>query len=273
MFQQVSDFRDESDALNDLISPLADEDYELKTQFKDWTINEVIRHLHLWNQAADLSLNDQQALLKFFARARAAEVEGRMRDFERVCLDGLCGCKLRDKWHEFYRRMCQRFSDVDPKARVKWVGPEMSVRSSITARQMETWAHGQEIYDALGIERINSDRIKNIAVLGVNTFGWTFANRGFEVPQDVPYVRLMAPLGGFWEWYTPSDKNRVEGNATEFCQVVTQVRNISDTSLAVVGETAEKWMSIAQCFAGPPEDPPLPGTRFRVLRKSNGAIS
>jgi len=56
----------------------------------------------------------------------------------------------------------------------------------------------------------------------------------------------------------------VAGDATEFCQVVTQTRNVADTRLDVKGETAVRWMAMAQCFAGPPEDPPEPGTRHTV---------
>jgi uncharacterized protein (TIGR03084 family) len=159
--------------------------------------------------------------------------------------------------------MAGRFADADPKKRVKWVGPDMSVLSSITARLMETWAHSQAIYDLLGKERSDKDRIKNVAVIGINTFGWTFANRGLLVPADRPYVRLGASSGATWEWGQPSEDNFIEGSAVEFCQVVTQVRNIADTKLHVIGETATSWLAIAQCFAGPPENPPLPGTRFR----------
>jgi hypothetical protein len=28
-----------------------------------------------------------------------------------------------------------------------------------------------------------------------------------------------------------------------------------------VGEPARRWMAFAQCFAGPPENPPAPGAR------------
>ena len=58
----------------------------------------------------------------------------------------------------------------------------------------------------------------------------------------------------------------IEGNAEDFCQVVTQVRNIMDVNLNVIGEIANEWMSIAQCFAGPPEQPPKPGTRFTASK-------
>jgi hypothetical protein len=43
--------------------------------------------------------------------------------------------------------------------------------------------------------------------------------------------------------------------------VVTQGRNVADTALQVRGPVAKRWMSIAQCFAGGPADPPKPGTR------------
>ena len=98
-------------------------------------------------------------------------------------------------------------------------------------------------------------------MIGVRTFGWTFVNRREPIPEDIPYVRLDAPSGEIWEWNEPSETNKVEGDAVEFCHVVTQGRNIADTALTVVGETATRWMAVAQCFAGGPETPPAPGQR------------
>ena len=126
---------------------------------------------------------------------------------------------------------------------------------------METWAHGHDVYDMLRRERTYTDRLKNIAVIGVRTFGWTFANRGLEPPGPPPYVRLVAPSGAIWEWGEESDEECVRGDALDFCQVVTQTRNVADTRLQVKGPVATRWMSIAQCFAGGPVDPPAPGTR------------
>jgi uncharacterized protein (TIGR03084 family) len=139
----------------------------------------------------------------------------------------------------------------------------MSIRSCISARQMETWAHGQAVFDLLGVERIEHDRLRNIAVMGVNTFGWTFVNRKLVVPDVKPVVALIAPSGALWEWNAEQREQRVEGSAVDFCRVVTQTRNVADTALRVRGEIARQWLAIAQCFAGPPEDPPPPGSRFR----------
>ncbi len=266
MFQQPNDFRDESEALYQLLKPLEDSDFEKPSQFKRWTINDVIGHLHVWNRAADLSLGDAEAFSRFRDDLFAAIQAGSsITEFEKGWLDQCANRERLEQWRGFYLEMSERFAVADPKLRVAWAGPDMSVRSSITARLMETWAHGQELYDLLGVERVDSDRIKNIAVLGVNTFGWTFINRGIEIPSDIPQVRLRAPSGETWVWNETNKDNLVEGSATEFCQVVTQVRSRADTNLRVVGEVAERWISIAQCFAGPPEDPPAPGTRFTII--------
>jgi uncharacterized protein (TIGR03084 family) len=264
VFEQVTDFVAESDALHALLEPLGDRDFETKTQFKNYAIGDVVGHLHHWNVAADLSLREPAAFQAFWKGIAAGIAGGRtLVELANEWLAGLRGRALLAEWRRFYLEMAEHFGAADPKARVQWAGPDMSVRSSITARLMETWAHGQEVYDVLGVERVNGDRIRNIAQLGVNTFGWTFANRGLPAPGPAPYVRLVAPSGAVWEWNEPREDERVEGDAAAFCQVVTQVRSLGDTNLRVVGETARRWMAIAQCFAGPPSDPPAPGTRFR----------
>ena len=263
MLQQATDFRDESDAVFSLLDALDDDVWETPTQFKAWTTNDVLAHLHFGNYAADLSFRDRSAFRDFVAYfASGSKTQGHLA-FTHVWLDGLYGRALLRHWRDFYLEMAERFADADPKQRVEWFGPDMSVRSSITALQMETWAHSQALYDVLGRTRTETDRIKNVVVMGVNTFGWTFKNRKLPVPAEVPYLRLRAPSGALWEWNPPSENDRIEGSAVEFCRAVTQVRNVADTALRVSGDTATAWMAMAQCFAGPPEDPPAPGSRFR----------
>ena len=261
MLEQATDFLAESEALSELVSGLSAEAMGRPTAFKGWTIDNVIRHLHVWNHGADLSLTDPEAFQSFYAQVGKRIAEGSITEFETAFLDGLAGPGLVDTWRTFYREMAARFGAADPALRVKWAGPDMSVRSSITARLMETWAHGQEVYDELGVVRRNEDRIRNIVVLGNNTYGWTFHVRGETPPEPVPHLELTAPSGAVWRYNPANDLERIAGLAEEFCQVVTQVRNIEDTALSVQGPNALNWMSKAQCFAGPPESPPPPGTR------------
>lgn len=262
MLTVANDFKEENDALAQLLKPLADADFQKKTLFKEWTVNDIVAHLHYFNHAADLSLTDELAFLELAQELAEARKSGEtMREFTDRKLNHVQGTALFELWRNYYPPMSQRFVVADPKKRLQWVGPTMSVRSSITARLMETWSHAQVIYDLLGLERKEHDRIKNIVVIGINTFGWTFTNRKETVPEEIPYLRLIAPSGEIWEWHEPSKNHFIEGKAVEFCQVVTQTRNVADTQLNVQGETAQRWMAIAQCFAGLPNDPPAPGTR------------
>ena len=260
---QALDFFDESEALFMLVEPLPEDKLNEPTQFKDWTLSDVVQHLHIWNWAANESLVNERSFLKFLdALLKKVAVSGSLREFENDWLEGLSGPELLREWRRFYTAMTARFSDCDPKKRLKWAGPDMSARSSITARLMETWAHGQEAYDHLGVIRQDEDRIHNIAILGTNTYKWTFLVRQEQIPGPMPFVRLKSPSGIFWEFGQDNDQDTITGSATEFCQVVTQVRNVADTNLKVVGSVANEWMSKAQCFAGSAEKPPPAGTRF-----------
>lgn len=257
--EQASDFLEESRTLDALLEGRADGDFDKVTLFKGWTVNDVLRHLHYWNWMAELQIADEARLE---AELAAVGAEG-MRPREQAHAASASGTDLLSAWWTQAQRTAGIFSTADPKTRLKWAGPSMSARSSITARLMETWAHGQEVYDALGAERVDEDRIRNIVVLGVNTYGWTYLVRKQEPPGPMPFVKLTAPSGETWAFGEDDGTNGIEGSATEFCQVVTQTRNVKDTQLKVTGPAAEDWMSKAQCFAGGRNDPPAPGTRFR----------
>lgn len=263
MLPQAADFRAEADSLYQVLLTLHEADWNRVTLFKGWTVNDVVQHLHAGDLMAAASVAGPEPFAALQAEVRARRESGMSRVEEtRDRLGGLVGAPLRERWYTRAISLADELGAMPPDARLKWSGPDMGVRMFATARQMETWAHGQEIHDVMGIHRASSDRLRNIAEIGVRTYGWTFANRGRPVPGPAPHVRLMGPSGAIWEWNTPCDDNAIVGDAVQFCQVVTQTRNVADTALAVVGEPARIWMSLAQCFAGPPEDPPAPGTRF-----------
>lgn len=259
---QAEDFRAESRDLAAILADLPEPDFHHETLFKGWTIDHVIGHLHLFNAAAEAALAGPQTFDAFIAPVlRDMQAGKSLLECQFPWLDGLSGRALYAAWVAGAERCADAYAAADPKTRVKWVGPEMSALSSITARQMETWAHGQEVFDLLGLERAVHPRIRNIAHLGVATYGWSFRVRGRAVPEPASYVELTGPGGEVWRWGEPQPGNCVRGPAVEFAQVVTQVRSIADTKLEVRGANAQAWMQIAQCFAGPPETPPAKGQR------------
>ena len=258
----ADDLRAEGDELNALLATLSEDDWRRPTPFKDWTVEAVMQHLLVGDWMNTLALTDPDKFSATLERRNAARAAGeKVSGLEFMDHDPGTGAALRTSWHQAQQALCDLFAVREPKARMQWVGPDMSVRSGATARLMETWAHGQDIYDLRRQSRLPTDRLRNIATLGVNTYGWTFHNRGDEPPGPAPHVRLTAPSGAVWTWNEPDEGNLVAGSALEFCQVVTQGRNIADVDLTVVGAVAEKWMAIAQCFAGVPETPPKRGHR------------
>lgn len=263
--QQAQDFDEESRLLAQLLDPLPEAEFSRVTQFKSWTINDVLGHLHMFNVAACHSLESDEKFAEFFAPIAQGMAKGQtLLETQTGFLNGLSGRALLDAWRDGATRTAESFATADPKKRLKWAGPEMSARSSITARQMETWAHGQEIFDLLGVTRTEGDRIRNVVHLGVTAFAWSFSNRGLAVPDRAPYIELTAPSGQSWVWNDPQADNAITGSAIDFARVVCQTRNVADTALVTTPGTATKWMETAQCFAGPPETPPEKGLRHRV---------
>lgn len=270
MTEEAQDFLQESIALHDLVASIAEADYALPTQFKQWSVNDVLQHLHFFNLAAVYSLTEPARFDELYASLNAKR-QGGLSSVVATdeLLGGVRGHALLKLWREGFEQTAAAFELADPRQRVVWVGPQMSARSSISARLMETWAHGQAIYDLLSVVRLNTDRIRSVAMIGINTYEWTFRNRGETVPLPKPQVVLTAPSGAVWRWNDPSDEHIIEGLAEEFCQVVSQVRNIKDTGLVVKGESARRWMAQAQCFAGPVQPPPPAGTRGPRVRTSS----
>ncbi len=260
---QVSvDFRDEVDEFHGFLEGLAPADWERETGFLTWTPWDVVAHLHYFDLVSMVSLEGEEAFSAERTALFSSIAAGRTnKEIARERFADLDAAQLLEAWRTTAHRLAEALGKSDPKRRLPWFGPDMGVAMFTTARYMETWAHAQEVYDLMGVTRDYTDRIKNVATIGVKTFGWTFVNRQLDVPGPPPYVRLVAPSGAIWEWNDPSDDECVRGDAADFCHVVTQGRNVADTKLEVTGPVATKWMSIAQCFAGGAADPPAPGTR------------
>ena len=140
-----------------------------------------------------------------------------------------------------------------PGERIAWITGAMSAMSFATSRVMETWAHGQDVAEGLGVATVPTARLRHVAELGVRTRGFSFTVRGQPAPEADVRVELDAPDGSVWSWGT-SAVDVVRGTALDFCLVVTQRRHPSDTALEITGDVARTWIAIAQAFAGPPTD-------------------
>jgi uncharacterized protein (TIGR03084 family) len=252
------DLHDEQEALDAIVSPLGDEQWDLVTPFIGWSIKYEIAHVGFWDMAARLAAMDEGAFKKLIESMFASEAA--YDKSQRELREGTPAYVM-DYWRRERKALVDALAAKGPKDRVPWVGPTMSARSKATARIMETWAHGQDVADTLGIRREPTDRLRHVAHIGVTTFGWSYANRGLEVPDVAVRVELTSPSGDLWSWGPKDGEEVIEGQAEDFCLVVVQRRHVDDTQLQVKGDVARNWMLIAQAFAGPPVQGPKPGER------------
>jgi len=262
MLRLTVDLAAEQRALDAVVASLSEAQWRRPVPYCAWNIYESIAHLWYFDRCALLTLTDPEA----FAAEAAAIFAVQQQDasmpahVDRV-MGRLDGAHLLVAWRDMRDALLTALRRQDPAGVIAWQGEHVSLRTFISLRLMETWAHGQDVIDSLRLRRPNGERLRHIAWLGVSNFHACFERRGLRAPLVVPAVHLTAPSGEAWSLGAPGAGASIEGDAEEFCLVVTQRRNVADTGLVVSGDAARDWMSIAQCPGGLATDPPRPQVR------------
>lgn len=251
-----SDLRDEHEALDAVVVSLSDEEWDLVTPAAPWTVRDQIAHLSFFDGAAAMAVASPDDFLSSLSAA-AEDVEGYMNaPLEEARVKPVVD--VLEEWRSSRNAMLDVFRRVEPGVRIPWYGPAMSPASFISARLMETWAHGQDICDTVGTVLPATSRLKHVCHLGVRARGYSYVVNSMDDPGTDVTVRLTAPDGTIWEWGS-AETDVITGPALDFCLVVSQRRHLDDVDLSVTGPDAVRWMTIAQCFAGPPGEGRRPG--------------
>lgn len=246
--------------LDALVAPLDDKAWDTPTPAEPWSIRDQISHLTYFDERAVLASTDPDAFRTWRDEAMTSELVPAEGDPADVALGrALAPAQLLERWRRGRRDLLAAMRGLDPKKRVPWFGPDMSVLSKATARLMETWAHGQDVADALGASRTPTDRLRHVCHIGVSAIPYAFAAQKLEPPAEPIRVEVRAPSGDTWTWGPEDAANVVRGSALGLALVVTQRRHRVDTDLEAKGSVAELWLSIAQAFAGPPGAGRKPG--------------
>lgn len=246
----VADLRAESDELDALVAPLPDDRWAEPTPAPGWTIAHQIGHL-LWTDRVALTSVTDEAGFAELLHAASANPTG----FVDAGAEELAATKpaeLLADWRSTREQLHDALSTVPDGRKLPWFGPPMSAASMATARLMETWAHGLDVADTLGVTRPPTARLRSVAHIGVRARDYAFMVNGLTPPAEPFFVELRAPDGGVWSWGPPDAAQRVTGSAEDFCFLVTQRRPRRTLDVVAEGDEAERWLDIAQAFAGPP---------------------
>ncbi|HEU4424579.1 MAG TPA: TIGR03084 family metal-binding protein [Pilimelia sp.] len=245
----LTDLADESADLDATVAELSDPEWVRLTPAVGWTIGHQIAHLAWTDHVALLSTTDAGA----FARALASATDDPTAFIDRGAAEFLAPpAELLARWRAGRTALAEALAAAPAEARLPWLGTTMSPAGMATGRIMETWAHGQDVADTLGISRTPTNRLRHVAFLGVRTLGHSFLARGSAAPTEPVRVELTAPGGEQWTYGPEDAANRVVGPAWDFCLLVTQRRHRSDVALVATGPVADEWLNVAQAFAGPP---------------------
>jgi uncharacterized protein (TIGR03084 family) len=246
----VAELAAESDQLDALVAALPERGWQTATPAPGWTIAHQIAHLYWTDRVAVVAVTDEAGFAELLTLA--AKNPGGFVDEGAEELAVTPPAQLLAEWRQKRTQLHQELLRVEAGRKLPWFGPPMSAASMATARLMETWAHGLDVADALGVKRSASPGLKSIAHIGVRTRDFAFAVNGLPAPAEPFLVELRAPDGTAWSWGPSDAAQRVTGLAEDFCMLVTQRRPHAKLDVTAVGPDAERWLTIAQAFAGPP---------------------
>jgi uncharacterized protein (TIGR03084 family) len=253
----IADLSAETDDLVSIVATLEEGAWLTPTPSAGWDIKDQVSHLAYFDETARLSATDPEAF-----RAGAAELVALGDDFTGHVARSHHGRPAADllAWFEQARHdLLGTYGALAPATKLPWYGPPLSAASAVTARLMETWAHGQDVADALGVVRRPTARLRHVAHIGVSTIGWSFTVHGLEPPSTPVHVSLTAPDGSTWAWGPPDAADQVLAPALDFCLLVTQRRHRADLDVTTTGPVAARYVELAQAFAGPPGNGRQPG--------------
>lgn len=246
----LADLATEGDRLEALVGGLDEAGWSTPTPAAGWDVKHQVVHLAWTDEVARLAATDKAR----WDEVVLAALEDPEHFVDRAADEGARapGAEVLTRWQAARPALAAALRAYPAGERMPWFGPPMSPASMATARFMETWAHSFDVHEGLGVEVVVDDRIRHVAHLGVRTRDFAFGVRGLEPPAEELRVELAAPSGAVWHWGPEDARQSVRGPAYDFCLLVTQRRHRADLALEATGPDADRWLDIAQAFAGPP---------------------
>ena len=244
----LRDLTAEGDRLEALVSGLDDAGWRTPTPAAGWDVATQVAHLAWTDEVVVKAATDRGAWDEVVIAATNDPTGFVDEGAAQVARDPDLGAR----WHTARRALEAALAGYPHGEKMPWFGPPMSATSMATARLMETWAHGLDVHEALGVPVEDTDRIRHIAHLGVRTRNFAFGVHGLDVPTEEFRIDLLSPSEEVWTWGPDDATQTLTGSASDFCRLVTQRVHRADTDLVASGPDVDRWLDLAQVFAGPP---------------------
>jgi uncharacterized protein (TIGR03084 family) len=242
----LDDLTAEQHALLDVLRGLDDDDWLRPTPARGWDVRDTVSHLADTDEMAIATATGRPGSLNERAdRSASGEdvtfrgvLAGRKQSGAEVCA-----------WFETSTAaLHDMFLALDPAERVPW-GIGMRPPSLVSARLMETWAHGLDVHAALGVEPLDTDRLAHVAWLATRALPYAYTVAGREPPGDPIRVELTLPSDTPWTTGPVDAVNRITGTASEYCRVfVHRLAVDAAVTLRAEGESAVDALRVARAY-------------------------
>lgn len=258
----ISDLAAEGDELDRLVTGLAADQWQTPTPAPGWTIAHQIAHLTAIFRMAEMSAAEPDAFTAMISRLSDdfdANVKAAMAPYLAETPETLLS-----RWRAQREAANKALAAAPPDQTVPWLVRPLPPAILACAGIMELIGHGQDIFDALGIQRRWTDRIKHLVGFAILVRDFGYQARGLTPPPEEFRFEITAPSGELWTFGPADAKQRISGPAADFCLLVTRRRHRDDLALTATGDEADRWLDIAQAYRGPAGPGRKPG-QFAAL--------
>jgi len=242
----LDDLEAEQFDLLELVRGIDADDWLRPTPARGWDVRDTISHLADTDEMAIATATGAPGSLNARAEASASGedvtfrgvLRGRRQSGREVC-----------RWFErSTAALHDMFLGLDPSARVPW-GIGMRPASLVTARMMETWAHGLDVHAALDVASVDTDRLGHIAWLATRALPYAYTVAGREPPGEPLRVELTLPSGAAWSTGPGDAPNRITGTARDYCRVFVHRLTLDDApTLHAEGPAAVDALRVARAY-------------------------
>ncbi|MEO7007161.1 MAG: maleylpyruvate isomerase family mycothiol-dependent enzyme [Terrimesophilobacter sp.] len=234
----LDDLVAEQAVLDGLVQSLDEPQWMTPTPAAGWSVRDQIAHLAMFDDVATTSLTGGGEVR--FAEIIAAVAAGNTAFIDSPA-GGRPGSEVLSAWRQARDGELAAFRRIDPTTRVPWGPNLMSAMSLCTARLMETWAHGLDCFAALGVEPVDTDRLRHVCHITYQAIPYALMQSGVPEPGTIDdlVVEVASPGGTLWRFGRSDAPNRIDGTAAEFARVGVRRMPLAESSLRAYGPLAE----------------------------------
>jgi uncharacterized protein (TIGR03084 family) len=239
----LSDLVAEQQFLDQFLQKIGPKDWDRPTPAKGWSVRDTISHLADSAELAADALNGGSRIEVYRnasnldALRQEAVKRGRKMRYQDVI----------EWWRGGRAKVVEPLSRMDADHRIEWIAGSMKARTFATMRLMETWAHGLDIYAAMGAEIEDTPRIRHVCFLGWKTLPYAFkiADKDYAPVR----VEVIGPAYAKWVFGPPDTDQVIKGPASEFARLaVRRIKRKDARNLKASGEYAETALEVVRAY-------------------------